>query len=48
MRPNGRVASIRSARLGDVASDSLPDGTLRVHLPLETTDFVFGEWTAPQ
>lgn len=47
MRPNGRVASIRSARLGELASEVLPDGSRRVYLPLETTDFVFGEWTAP-
>jgi hypothetical protein len=48
VRPSGRVTAIRSARLGELASDTLPDGTLVVHLPLETTDFVFGEWTAPQ
>lgn len=47
LRPSGRVASIRSARLGELASEILPDGSLRVLLPLETTDFVFGEWTAP-
>lgn len=48
IRPSKRVASIRSARLGELASDTLPDGTLLVHLPLETTDFVLAEWTAPQ
>lgn len=39
-----RFRGIRSARGGALATESLPDGSIRISVPLESTDYLAAEW----
>jgi hypothetical protein len=41
VRPSRRCGNVQSSRLGELQFSTEQDGSLVVHMPLETTDFVF-------
>lgn len=46
VRPSRKAGRVMSSRNGELAVTPDPDGSFLVELPLESTDFVFGEWAS--
>ncbi len=44
VRPSRASAQVQSSRAGPLQTQKQSDGSLRVELPLESTDFVFARW----